>query len=41
MEYASYYMIFFDSSGCYEIVAESWVALTEEEGAWDDDISDN
>lgn len=31
-----HYMIFLDSSGCYEIVAESWVALPEEEGAWDD-----
>jgi hypothetical protein len=36
-----HYMIFLDSSGCYEIIAELWIALTEEEGAWDNDISNN
>ena len=31
-----HYMIFLDSSGCYEVVAQSWEALPEEEGAWDE-----
>jgi hypothetical protein len=30
-----HYMIYLDSSGCYEIAARSWEALPEEEGAWD------
>ena len=33
-----HYMIFLDSSGCYEIVAQSWEALSEEKGTWDEKI---
>ncbi len=29
----NHYMIYFDSDGCYEIVAESWEALPEKEGS--------
>lgn len=29
----NHYMIYFDSDGCYEIVADSWEALPEKEGA--------
>jgi hypothetical protein len=36
-----HYMIFLDSSGCYEVVAESWKILPEQEGAWDENISGN
>ncbi|WP_428633995.1 hypothetical protein [Sedimenticola sp.] len=28
----NHYMIYFDSDGCYEIIAESWEALPEKEG---------
>jgi RHS repeat-associated protein len=33
-----HYMIYLDGSGCYEIVAGSWEALLEEEGAWQSTI---
>jgi hypothetical protein len=29
----NHYMIYFDSDGCYEIIAESWEALPEKEGS--------
>lgn len=29
-----HYMIYLDSSGCFEIIAESWEALPEERGSW-------
>lgn len=29
----NHYMIYFDSDGCYEVVAESWEALPEKEGS--------
>ncbi len=31
----NHYMIYFDSSGCYEIVSSSWEIFPEEEGAWE------
>ncbi|MDB9547518.1 hypothetical protein [Dolichospermum circinale] len=30
-----HYMIYFDGSGCYEIIAGSWEVLPEDEGAWE------
>jgi hypothetical protein len=33
-----HYMIYLDSSGCYEIVAQSWEVLLEEAGAWDESV---
>jgi len=33
-----HYMIYLDSSGCYEIVAQSWEVLPEEAGAWDESV---
>lgn len=30
-----HYMIYLDGSGCYEVVARSWEALPEQEGAWE------
>lgn len=29
-----HYMIYLDSAGCFEVVAESWEALPEEPGTW-------
>lgn len=29
-----HYMIYLDSSGCFEVVAESWETLPEEVGSW-------
>jgi hypothetical protein len=29
-----HYMIYFDSVGCFEIIAESWAAIAEEPGTW-------
>jgi hypothetical protein len=29
-----HYMIYFDGSGCYEIIGNSWESLSEEEGTW-------
>jgi hypothetical protein len=29
-----HYMIYLDSAGCFEVIAESWEALPEEAGAW-------
>lgn len=29
----NHYMIYFDSVGCYEVIAESWEILPEKEGA--------
>lgn len=29
-----HFMIYLDSAGCFEIVAESWNAIPEEPGAW-------
>lgn len=31
----NHYMIFFHGSGVYEIVAESWAELPEEQGTWE------
>lgn len=30
-----HYMIYLDSVGCFEVIAESWEALPEEQGAWE------
>jgi hypothetical protein len=30
-----HYMIYLDSSGCFEILAESWEVLPEERGSWE------
>jgi hypothetical protein len=32
----NHYMIYLDSAGCFEIIAESWAALPEQEGSWPD-----
>ncbi|PIQ43702.1 MAG: hypothetical protein COW05_03235 [Gammaproteobacteria bacterium CG12_big_fil_rev_8_21_14_0_65_46_12] len=32
----NHYMIYFDSDGCYEIIAESWKALPEKQGSLSD-----
>src|SRR5579864_4322433 len=29
-----HYMIYVDSAGCFELIAESWEALPEEAGSW-------
>ena len=29
-----HYMIYFDSAGCFELIASSWDALQEEVGSW-------
>jgi hypothetical protein len=29
-----HYMIYLDSAGCFEVIAESWEVLPEESGAW-------
>ena len=31
--FLNHYMIYFDSDGCYEIIADSWEVLPEKEGA--------
>ncbi len=30
-----HYMIYLDSAGCLEVIADSWEALPEERGTWD------
>jgi hypothetical protein len=30
-----HYMIYLDSAGCFEVVAESWEAIPEEAGSWE------
>lgn len=30
-----HYMIYLDSAGCFEFIAESWEVLPEEPGAWE------
>ena len=30
-----HYMIYLDSAGCFEVIAESWESLPEERGSWD------
>lgn len=32
----NHYMIYFDSDGCYEVIAESWEALPEKQGSLSD-----
>jgi len=27
-------MIYLDSAGCFEVIAESWAAIAEETGLW-------
>jgi hypothetical protein len=29
-----HYMIYLDSAGCFEVIAESWAVLPEEHGLW-------
>jgi hypothetical protein len=29
-----HFMIYLDSAGCFEVIAESWEVLPEEPGAW-------
>jgi len=29
-----HYMIYLDSAGCFEVIAESWAAIAEETGLW-------
>ena len=31
-----HFMIYLDSSGCFEVIADDWDALPEEKGAWSD-----
>ncbi len=30
-----HYMIYLDSAGCFEVIADSWEAIPEEPGAWE------
>lgn len=30
-----HYMIYLDSAGCFEVVAESWETIAEEAGSWE------
>ena len=32
-----HYMVYLDSAGCFEVVADSWEALQEEVGSWQQD----
>ncbi len=31
----NHYMIYFDSDGCFEVIADSWSIKPEEEGSWE------
>lgn len=33
-----HYMIFMDSTGCFEIIAKHWEEITEEAGSWKDSL---